>query len=273
MALDYDYWQKQGLRPLFGEVDVMPPEQKRFAGKILIIGGNKNAFFAVANAMRVADKIGAGQVRVLMPSSVKGQVPATPEVYFAPAEKSSGAFGKEAISEMLIQADWADAVILIGDTGKNAETTVALAEFLRKCEKPVYLTRDAIDVVTPEAADWSMLREASTSLLLTVPQLQKLLRTLYYPKVISLSMPTNQLIEALHKFTLSYQMTLVTFHNEQIIVAQNGEVVTQALTDTDWTQINLWGGSLMIQMALVDIWNSTIDSYKCFAAALLIGDK
>ena len=86
-------------------------------------------------------------------------------------------------------------------------------------------------------------------------------------------MPTNQLIEALHKFTLSYQMTLVTFHNEQIIVAQNGEVVTQALTDTDWTQINLWGGSLMIQMALVDIWNSTIDSYKCFAAALLIGDK
>jgi len=272
MALGYDYWRKQGTRPLFGEVDVMPPEQRRFAGKMLIIGGNKNAFFAVANAARIAGKIGAGEVRVLMPSSVKGQVPVTPEVYFAPAEKGSGAFGKEAVMEMLIQADWADVVILIGDVGKNAETTVALAEFLQKCEKPVYLTRDAVDAAVPGVADWSVVREVETSLLLTAPQLQKLLRALYYPKVISLSMPTNQMIEVLHKFTLSYQMNLATFHDGQIILAQNGEVITQALTDTSWTQISLWGGNLIIQMALIDIWNSTVDAYKCFAAALLLGE-
>ena len=41
---DYDYWQKQGLKPLFGEVDFERPEQRRFAGKLLIIGGNKGAF-------------------------------------------------------------------------------------------------------------------------------------------------------------------------------------------------------------------------------------
>ena len=270
---DYDYWKKQGIQPLYPEVDLERPEQRRLAGKVLIIGGNKNAFFTVANAMSVADKIGAREVRVLMPSSVKGQVPVTPEVYFAPAEKVSGAFGKESVAEMLIQADWADIVIVVGDIGKNAETTVALADFLRSCKKPVYITRDAVDAATPEVADWSMLREADTSLLLTVPQLQKLFRTMYYPKVISLSMPTNQLIEALHKFTLSYQMTLVTFHNGQIIVAQDGNIITQALTDTEWTQLTLWGGTLLIQMALADLWNTVIDTYKCFASALLIGDK
>lgn len=269
---DYDYWEKQGLRPLFPEVDLEQPEQRRLAGKILIIGGNKNAFFTVANAMNVANKIGAGEVRVLMPSSVKGQVPVTPEVYFAEAEKSSGAFGKAAVEEMLIQADWADVVVLIGDVGKNAETTVALSEFLRNCEKPVIVTRDAVDAVTPEVADWSMLREAETSLLLTMPQLQKFLRTLYYPKVVTLSMPTNQLIEALHKFTLSYQMTLMTFHNEQIIIAQNGNVVTQALSDVEWTQLTLWNGALAVQTALIDLWNPTVDSYKCLASTLLIGN-
>ncbi|MBP5656662.1 hypothetical protein J6X15_03710 [Candidatus Saccharibacteria bacterium] len=270
---DYDYWEKQGITPLYPEVDLEEPEQRRLAGKILIIGGNKNAFFTVANAMSVADKIGAGEVRVLMPSSVKGQVPVTPEVYFAEAEKSSGVFGKAAVEEMLLQADWADMVVLIGDVGKNAETTVAMSEFLRNCNKPVFITRDAIDVVTPEVADWSMLREAETSLLLTMPQLQKLLRTLYYPKVITLSMPTNQLIESLHKFTLSYHMTLVTFHNEQIIIAQNGNVITQALSDVEWTQLTLWNGTLAVQMALIGLWNSTIDNYKCFASTLLIGNK
>ena len=267
---DYDYWERQGLKPLFGEVDTLPPEQRRLAGKVLIMGGNKNAFFAVANAMTVAHKIGVGEARVLLPSSVKGQVPATTEVYFAPVEKNSGAFGKEAVSEMMIQADWADAVVLIGDVGKNAETTVALAEFLRSCGKPVYITRDAIDAVTPEVADWSMLREIETGLILTVPQLQKLLRALYYPKVITLSMPMNQLIEALHKFTVSYPlMPIMTAHNGHIIVAQNGNVVTEALEDTEWTQITLWGGDLAVRMAVLKLWNKSIDSYKVFASALL----
>ncbi len=269
---DYDYWKKQGTQPLYPEVDLDRPEQRKLAGKVLIIGGNKNAFFTVVSAMAAASKNGVGEARVLMPSSMKNQVPITPDVYFAPAEKGSGAFGKESINEMLLQASWADAVIIIGDIGRNAETTLALADFLKTCDKPVYLTRDAIDAAMLGVADWSI-RTAKTSLLLTLPQLQKLFRTLYYPKVISLSMPMNQLIEALHKFTLSYSMVLATFHNGQIVVAQKGNVVTQALTDTKWTQLTLWAGTLLVQMVLVDLWNVAVDAYKCFATALLIGDK
>ena len=150
---DYDYWQKQGLKPLFAEVDTEQPEQKRFAGKMLIIGGNKGAFFAVANAMNEAEKMGVGEVRVLMPSSLRGKVPTTPEVYFAEAE-ASGAFGKKAVNEMLIQSEWADVVVLIGDTGKNAETSVAFAELMKRCEKPIFLTRDAVDAAIPDVMNW-----------------------------------------------------------------------------------------------------------------------
>ena len=269
---DYDYWQKQGVTPLYPEVDLEEPEQRRLAGRILIIGGNKNAFFTVANAMSVANRIGAGEVRVLMPDSVKGQVPSTPEVYFAPAEKGSGGFGKDALPEILIQADWADAVVLIGDVGKNAETTVMLAEFLRTMTKPVFITRDAVDAVIPEVADWSMLREAETFMLLTMSQLQKMMRIMYYPKIITLSMPTNQLVETLHKFTISYGMTIATYHNEQIIVAEQGNVITQPITNTGWTQLTLWDGALAVRAALARQWNLTIETYKCFASALLRRD-
>ncbi len=266
---DYDYWRKQGLKPLFNEVDTEQPEQKRFAGKMLIIGGNKAAFFAVANAMKEAEKMGVGEVRVLMPSSLRGKVPTTSEIYFAEAE-ASGAFGKKSVYEMLVQSEWADVVVLIGDTGKNAETSVVFAEFMKRCEKPIIITRDAVDAAIPDVMNWGVLREAETSLLLTVPQLQKMLRTLYYPKVITLSMPTNQLIEALHKFTISYpDFCLTTFHNGQLIVAQNGQVITEELGDTNWTQITLWGGALAVYIATLRLWNPSIDGYKTASTALI----
>ena len=266
MSEDLKYWQVKRTKNLFSGVDLLPPEQRRFAGKLLIIGGNRGQFFAVASALEAAKRMGAGEVRALMPDSLKNQVPSTPELYFAPAE-TSGAFGHEALEVMLRQADWADAVILIGDSGKNAETTMAFAKFLNKTDKPVYITRDAIEAVMPSASDWAM-REAETGVFLTMPQLQKMLRAMYYPKVVTLTMPTNQLVETLHKFTLSYQMSVVTFHNGLVVVAQDGEVVSQAITDTEWTPISLWGGALLTKTVVARLWNAEKPYYQVLAETL-----
>lgn len=266
MSENLDYWHRQSTKKLFNDIDLMAPEQRRFAGKLLIIGGNKGMFFAVASALEAAKRFGAGEVRALMPDALKSQVPSTPELYFAEAE-ASGAFGRLALQEMLRQAEWADAVLLIGDSGKNAETTLVFAEFMEKCQKPVYITRDAVEAVTPSATDWAM-REYETGLLLTMPQLQRLLRTMYYPKVVTLSQPTNQLVEILHKFTLSYPVCLATFHNDLILVAQKGEVVTQAIGETDWTPISLWGGALLTRAIVARLWNPEKDFYKVFSGAL-----
>ena len=268
MILDFEYWQKQGKTPLFPEVDSWPPEQKRFAGKLLLIGGNKGSFFAVANAMQMAVKRGVGEVRVVMPKSLKGKVPSMPEIIFAEAEVS-GAFGKSALSEILLQAAWADAVVVVGELGRNAETSVMMAEFLKICDKPIYLMRDAVDAAAADVMNWS-LNETPVTLLATVPQLQKLLRTMYYPKMITLSMPTNQLVETLHKFTLSFEMTVMTYHNEQIIMAQNGEVITASMHDTGFTPINLWDGKAVVDTAILKLWNPAQDALKCMATSVVL---
>ena len=265
MAENLDYWHRQSIKKLFN-VDLLPPEQRHFAGKVLIIGGNKAAFFAVASGLDAAKRFGAGEVRALLPDSLRNKVPSTPEIYFAESEKSGG-FGRAALAEMLRQAEWSDAVILIGDSGKNAETSVAFTEFINKCQKPIFATRDAIEAITPSAADWAM-REYETGLFLTLPQLQKLLRTMYYPKVITLSMPTNQLVETLHKFTLSYAISIATYHNGLMVMAQNGEVVTQEIKETSWTPISLWSGILLAQAVVARIWNPETPFYQVFAAKL-----
>ena len=266
---DYDYWQKQGEKPLFGEIDLERPEQRRMSGKLLIVGGNKGAFFTVANAMTQAQAVGAGEVRVLLPSSLSNKVPSTSEVFFTKVE-SSGAFGKDSLGDLLIQAEWSDSVAFVGDIGKNAETSLVLVNFLKKSEKPIFLSRDAIDAVVQDAGAWSSEREAPTALLITVPQLQKLLRSLYYPKIVTLSMPTNQLIETLHKFTISYKLAIATLHNGQIIVAQNGSVVTMDLQKTNYSPISFWDGALLMRMACAYMWNKDLELYKALASAILM---
>ena len=266
MSENLDYWHRQSTKKLYSDIDMMAPEQRRFAGKLLIIGGNKGMFFAVANVLETAKKFGVGEARALMPDALKNQVPSTPELYFAEAE-TSGAFGRLALQEMLRQAEWADAVLLIGDSGKNAETSLVFAEFMNKCQKPVYITRDAVEAVTSSATDWAM-RDYETGLLLTMPQLQKMLRTMYYPKVITLSMPTNQLVETLHKFTLSYPVSVATYHNDLVIMAEKGEVVTQSIADTDLTPISLWSGALLVKAIVARLWNPEKDFYKVLSATL-----
>lgn len=267
MSENFDYWHRQSTKKLFNDVDLMPPEQRRFAGKLLVMGGNKSAFFAVAAALEEAKRFGVGEVRALLPDSLKNKIPSAPELYFAESENSGG-FGRGALTEMLRQAEWSDAVLLIGDNGKNAETSIVLTEFIKNCQKPAFLTRDAIDATTPGVMDWSM-REYETGLFLTLPQLQKLLRTLYYPKVITLSMPTNQLVETLHKFTLSYPISVTTFHNGLLLAAQNGSVTSQELAETTLTPISLWSGSLLAKGVVARLWNAEKPFMEVFASIWL----
>ncbi len=264
---DFDYWQKQGKRALFGEVDCLRPDQKRLAGKFLVIGGNTGAVFTVSTVMREATSLGAGECRAVLPESLRTVVPVTPELLFAPAE-ASGGFGKSALPLLLEQVDWADMVLLVGDFGKNDETMAVIGQLLAEMDerKPVYVMRDGVDAVVSRAQDWAM-RTGDTVLLATVPQLQKLLRALYYPKIITLTMPMNQLVEVLHKVTLSYGLTIMTIHDGQLVVAQDGEVVSMAMQDTDYTMLTLFGGGLFAKMAVLGQWNEGVKKLRSVATA------
>ena len=83
-------------------------------------------------------------------------------------------------------------------------------------------------------------------------------------------MPTNQLVETLHKFTLSFEMTIMTYHNEQIIMAQNGEVITASMHDTGFTPINLWDGKAVVDTAILQLWNPAQDTLKCMATSVVL---
>lgn len=248
--MDHSYWKKQTLdKPLFPDVEWSKPEQKSQAGRLGIIGGNKLGFMSVAESYQTALKTGVGEVRVLLPADLKKMVPAIiSDVIYGPSNISGG-LNRESLTELKALGQWASGVLLIGDAGRNSETAILYEEFVRDYKGPLVITRDTIDLLKN---DFEVLaNRENTVMIASFAQLQKFFQYLYYPKVLTFSMQLTNLVEAVHKFTITYPINIVVFHKDLLIVASNGSVTTTPCADP----MRIWKGETATKAAAYWLWN------------------
>lgn len=248
--MDYDYWKKQATEtPLFPDIEWNKPEQRTLSGKLGIIGGNKLGFAGVAEAYGVATQSGVGQVRVLLPDVLRKTIPAAiTDTVFGPTNQS-GSLTKEAVAEMSALGQWAESILLIGDAGRSSETAIAYEDFLTHYTRPLTITRDAVDLIKNSAQ--AIVERPDTLLVVSFAQLQKLFQSVYYPKVLTFSMQLSNLVEAVHKFTITYPVTIAVLHKEHLVIAHDGQVVT-----TEWgNPMSIWRGSVAAKAAAYWLWN------------------
>ena len=247
--MDYSYWKRQTTdAPLFPDIEWSKPEQKSQAGKLGIIGGNKLGFAGVAEAYSVALATGAGHIRVLLPDALKKTIPsAITDAVFAPTNQS-GSLSNDAIAEMNAVGEWANSVLLIGDAGRSGETAVVYEQFIQKYTGQLVLTRDAIDLVKNSAE--LLVERPNTVLVASFAQLQKIFQAVYYPKVLTFSMQLTNLIEAVHKFTITYPVTLVVLHKDTLIIASDGKVTSQVWNNP----MLIWRGTVAAKAAAYWLW-------------------
>jgi ADP-dependent NAD(P)H-hydrate dehydratase / NAD(P)H-hydrate epimerase len=253
----YPYWLKQTNKPLFPDIAWAKPEQKAKAGKLAVIGGHAHSFAATAESYYTAGVAGAGQVRVLLPEALKKLIPQVLDDTVFVASNPSGGFSKAADPEIRAVSEWADGILLIGDCGRNSETAMLYESLLKNTAKPITITRDAIDLLKNSTE--AMLERDHTLLVLSIAQLQKLFQAVYYPKIITFSMQLNMLVEALHKFTITYPVAIMVLHNEKLVVANAGKIST-----TPWQQaMAIWRGEVATKASVYWLWNPA----KVFEAA------
>lgn len=248
--MDLSYWQKQtATEPLFPDIEWSKPEQKTFAGKLGIIGGNKLGFAGVAEAYTVATGAGVGQVRVLLPDVLRKTIPSSiTEAMFAPTNPS-GSLSNDAAADMATLGNWADGVLLIGDAGRSSETAILYEQFIQSYPGLLIITRDAVDLVKNNTQ--ALVDRPKTLLIVSFAQLQKLFQAVYYPKVLTFSMQLTNLIEALHKFTITYPVSIAVLHKDTFIVAHDGKVVT-----TPWDNpMMIWRGVTAAKAATYWLWS------------------
>lgn len=246
----HPYWQRQTQqKPLFPDIEWNKPEQKAYAGKLAIIGGNKLGFAAAAQAYNDATQAGAGRVRVVLPDALKNAIPhSILDTVFVPTNVSGG-MSKDGEQPILGIASWADSLLCIGDNGRNSETAITFESLLRNYSGQVVLTRDSIDLL--KASSQQLLEREQTMLVVSFAQLQKIFQSVYYPKTLLFSMQLTNIVETLHKFTITYPITIVVLHSEQLLVAYGGEVTT-----TPWQNpMAIWRGSVATRAATYWLWN------------------
>ncbi|MDB5160112.1 MAG: hypothetical protein JWO99_375 [Candidatus Saccharibacteria bacterium] len=248
--MDFTYWKKQTAEaPLYPDIEWSKPERKSMAGKLGIIGGNKLGFAGVAEAYSVALGTGTGNIRVLLPDVLRKMIPPTiTDAVFGPTNPS-GSLNKDALDEMNAMSAWADAVLLIGDAGRSSETAILYEQFIQKYEGQLILTRDAIDLVKNSAE--LLVERPKTVLVASFAQLQKLFQSVYYPKVLTFSMQLTNFVEAVHKFTITYPVTIVVLHKDHLVIASAGDVVSQYWENP----MMIWRGTVAAKAASYWLWN------------------
>lgn len=244
-----DYWKKIS-KPLEKDLEWNFPEQKSNA--ISIIGGNGNSFSYEAKLSEyLSNTYPISKVNTYFPDVLKKSLPNIPGLNFLKST-DSGSFGKS--EELNLAFKNADFIILPGDLSKNSATNIAISEAINSTTSPIILSRDAIDLLTPNFSEF--IENHQLFLIASMPQLQKLFRSLLYPKMILLSEPLLPTVETLHKFTLSYpNCTIITLRENQIIVAKEGKVATLPLDKTNRTVLSFFTGNLPADLAAYNLWN------------------
>ena len=261
--MDTSYWQKQtASKPLFPDIEWSKPERRDQAGHLGIIGGNKLGFAGVAEAYSGALTSGVGQVRVLLPDVLRKTIPSQiTDTVFA-ATNPSGSLATDALPEMRALGAWAGGVLLVGDAGRNSETAIAYERFIGEYDGQLTLTRDAIDLI--KANPQLIVNRPNTLYVASFAQTQKLFQGVYYPKMLTFSMQLAQFVDALHKFTITYPLTIASLHKEHLVIAHGGQVVTQ-----EWdSPMRIWRGETATKMASYWLWNPSKPLEACATAVI-----
>lgn len=232
-----DYWHRQTVdKPLYPDMLWSRPENKAFAGKLLIVGGNAHGFASPAEAFAAAEKAGIGVARVLLPDSLRSTVGKYFDAgEFAPSTPS-GSFGQKALAELLDMAGWADAVLLDGDMGRNSETAILLEKFVTKYPGQLALSGDAADyfISLPQP----LLERPDTLLALDFSQMQKFFIGARFAQALTSTMDFIRLVEALHQFTVEHHVKLLLMHDRKNFVADGGKVSSTQLSIYQTTSLS-----------------------------------
>ena len=244
-----DYFKKYNENP-YEDLKWNIPERKQ--GTVAVVGGNMQNF---RTPVRIAEWLGANYpveaVKVVLPDALKDKLPPLPDLVFLKSTES-GSFADA--EEILAALDTVDYGLVIGDLSRHNVTAKVVAEACGKSRKPLIIMRDAVDLMATEVRE-NMLMNENLVFVASMAQLQKLFKAVYYPKMLMMTQPLMQVAEALHKFTLSYPVKIITLQDGQILTAMNGEVAAVALEKSGYSPLTLWSGELTAKIVAYNLYS------------------
>lgn len=245
-----DYFEKITKNP-YKDLYWNVPEGKKL-GEVAVIGGNGQNFRApIANGEFLVKNFPLKNVRVILPDSLKSKLPPLDNLTFLKSTNVGSFADAEEIQKVIDNVDYS---LVVGDLSKNAITAQVFDKALNESEKPILIARDAVDLIADIKGEKLMMRE-NIIIFGNVMQWQKIFKSIYYPKILNQSMSVMQIVEVLHKFTLSYPMQVILLQSSHLLIAKNGNVKVVALSDTKYLIPNIISGDLAARIMAMNLYN------------------
>ncbi len=214
-------------KPIYPDLIWSRPENKKHAGKLLIIGGNKFGFSLPAESYNEAEKAGAGSMRVIMPDSLRNIISKIfPSADFV-SSNPSGGFSQGSIAEIVDQIMWSNATLLAGDFGHNSETAIVIEKIL-STKTPLILSGDSIDSFLLDPRH--LMSRSNTLIVTNFSKLQKITTSLRLLKPLTMNMTVQLMIEALSELTIKFPVSIALVHESKVFVCYQGKVSITTIT-------------------------------------------
>lgn len=214
-----------------------------------VIGGNVQNFHTSAKISEYFSNNYPVDVKTVLPDALKNKLPPLPNLIFLESTDSGSFDDTEKFKELVESADYN---LLIGDFSKNSITEKAINNICKTGK--IVITRDAVDNLINSAPERVLMNE-NLIIFASMAQLQKLFRAVYYPKVLLLTQSLMQVAENIHKFTLSYPVSIITLHDGQMLVAKNGNVNVVPIDKTGYSPITIWSGEMAAKITAMNLFN------------------
>ncbi len=243
-----DYLHKIEKNPYKDLYWNIPEEHKK--GSVAVVGGNATGFITpMKTAEYLVKTFPIEEVKLALPDALKNKLPNLPNLAFLPSTDTGSFADGKAIASTVDATDFG---LLIGDFSKNSITAAQVRSACYSSEKPLLITRDTIDLIADESIEKTLMHD-NIILMGSLAQIQKVFKSVYYPKMLMLSQSLLQIAETIHKFTLSFPVGIITLHDGQIIIAKNGVVNVVPLVKIDTSAIALWNGEIATKIAAMNL--------------------
>jgi hypothetical protein len=223
-------WLKQTVeKPLFDSLLWSRPENKQYAGKVTVIGGNLHGFAKTVNSYQLLLDAGLGQVTVLLPKPIQkiiGHI--STDLVFCPST-DPGSFGSESLDSLLDYSSTADGIFLSGELSSNSETLIVFEKLISHLTKSVIVTDDSIDLILN--LDISLVNRQNMIYVGSLDKIQKLATKLRSPSPITSTIVLSNLVEIVQKISSENKINLATIHDDYVIVSSNGRVSTTKIEE------------------------------------------
>ncbi len=209
--------------PAFEEIEWERPQTIRQAGELLIVGGSPHGFASIGNSYSFATAAGAGRISVALPSALKAAVTGMIENAVYLPSTISGSFSKKGLGELRAYANEAWLTLLAGDFGRNSETALLIEGLLVSFKGKLVVSKDAVDFAATSYPR-QVLDNENLTLVCSLSQLQKILKTAGFSKNLTFNMSMEQIANFLHEVSQLVSSHIITVHHAHCFVASKGSL-------------------------------------------------